>query len=40
MASVADASSIYDDILNKSLYTNVTWTTCAGTDPNTPCPTH
>ena len=40
MASVADASSIYDDILNKSLYTNVTWTACPGTDPNTPCPTH
>jgi len=40
MASVTDASTIYDDLLNNSLYNNVTWTTCPGTDPNTPCPTH
>jgi hypothetical protein len=37
MASVADATKLYTDLLSNSLYSNVTWTTCAGTDPAKPC---
>jgi hypothetical protein len=32
MASAADATKVYSDLLNNSLYSNVTWTTCSATD--------
>lgn len=31
MASAADATTIYTDLLSNSLYANVTWTTCTAT---------
>jgi hypothetical protein len=38
MASASDAKTLYGDLLKNSLYSNVTWKTCAGTDANDLCP--
>ncbi len=42
MASAADASKLFTDLRSDagsdSLYSNVNWTTCSGTDPKNPCP--
>jgi hypothetical protein len=38
MASAADATKLYGDLLNNSLYSNITWTACPGTDPTNLCP--
>jgi len=39
MASVADATQVYTDLLSNSLYSNLTWVNCKDTDPANPCPT-
>jgi len=38
MASAANASTLYDDLLNNSLYNTTNWTICQGGDANNPCP--
>jgi hypothetical protein len=38
MGSTADAKTLYKDLLDNSLYSNVSWTTCAATDANNICP--
>jgi hypothetical protein len=38
MASAANAAQLYTDLLDNSLYSNVTWTTCSGTTSSNPCP--
>ena len=38
MASAHDASLVYADLKLDSLYANVTWTECSGTDTANPCP--
>ena len=38
MASAADATALYSDLLKNSLYSNVTWVDCTGSDPANLCP--
>ncbi len=39
MASATNAAQLYTDLLDNSLYSNITWTTCSETDPLNPCGT-
>jgi hypothetical protein len=38
MNSAAEAKTLFGDLLNNSLYSNVSWTTCVAKDANSLCP--